>query len=152
MTASALLFLAPDESDTPSGEWAAPRESFARSDEAARARVLIVDDEPIVLSFVARLLEEAGYQVHAAPNGAEALQIATSEWREFDLVITDVRMPSLDGWELGRLLRERWPGLPILYVSGYDVGGTTPRASAFLRKPFDPAELLRQVAGLLEGR
>jgi FixJ family two-component response regulator len=68
-------------------------------------------------------------------------------------LVTDVRMPVMDGWELSSRLRERWPDLPVLYISGYDIElsqGAKRRASgAFLRKPFDLDELLRQVGRLL---
>jgi two-component system, cell cycle sensor histidine kinase and response regulator CckA len=65
-------------------------------------------------------------------------------------------MPVMDGWELSRRLRERWPDLPVLFISGYDVeltraaGGRHHAEGAFLRKPFDPDELIRQVMLLLD--
>ena len=81
------------------------------------------------------------------------------EWRiareapeEFDLVVTDVRMPQMDGWQLGRRVREEWPGLPVLYISGYDVHQSAPGPHAFLRKPFEADDLLRRVAELLRDR
>ena len=74
---------------------------------------------------------------------------------EFDIVVTDVRMPVMDGWELARRLRERWPRLPVLYISGYDVelSAGSMRSGirqALLRKPFDLDELLWEVTRLLD--
>ena len=108
----------------------------------------------MVCSLVQRILAERGYEVRTARHGEEALRIALRDPAAFDLVITDVRMPVMGGWELGRKLGERWPGVPILYISGYDVEltqaarrSTSPHA--FLRKPFDSDDLLHSVVHLL---
>ena len=105
----------------------------------------------MVAALVERLLDEHGYEVITARHGEEALRVALRG--PVDLLVTDVRMPVMDGWELSRRLRERWPDLPVLYISGYDVelsqGARRRGSGAFLRKPFDPDELLRQVARLL---
>ncbi len=149
---TAVLFLAPDAVG-PSDEWTEdrPHELPLPHPGGSRGRVLVVDDEPIVLMFIARLLEEAGYQVETAMNGVEGLRMAEDNPAMFDLVITDIRMPALDGWELGRRLGQRRRSLPVLYVSGYDLEQSAPNPARFLRKPFEPAELLERVAGLLEG-
>jgi DNA-binding response OmpR family regulator len=63
-----------------------------------------------------------------------------------DIVVTDLGMPGMDGYELGRRLREARPGLPILYVSGY---GDAEGAGPILRKPFAPDVLVREVGELL---
>lgn len=119
----------------------------------ARRRVLVAEDDPMVSSLVQRILAERGYEVHTARHGEEALRLALRDGSAFDLVVTDVRMPVMGGWELGRKLRERWPGVPVLYISGYDVELTQAvRRSGphgFLRKPFDPDDLLRSVVHLL---
>lgn len=122
----------------------------------ARRCVLVAEDDPMVRGLIERLLAEQGYEVRSARHGQDALKLASRSSREFALVVTDVRMPVMDGWELGRRLHERWPNLPVLYISGYDVELThgAVRAGApqaFLRKPFDADELVRQVASLLEG-
>jgi two-component system cell cycle sensor histidine kinase/response regulator CckA len=107
----------------------------------------------MVSSLVERLLAEQGHQVHTACHGEEALRVALQG--PVDLLVTDVRMPVMDGWELSRRLRERWPDLPVLFISGYDVelthavGARRRGAGAFLRKPFDPDDLVRQVTLLL---
>jgi two-component system, cell cycle sensor histidine kinase and response regulator CckA len=114
-------------------------------------RVLVAEDDPLVATLVERVLAEAGYEVVTAHHGEEALRVAFRG--EVDLLVTDVRMPVMDGWELSRQLRERWPDLPVLYISGYDIelsqGARRRGSGAFLRKPFDPNELLQQVARLL---
>jgi CheY-like chemotaxis protein len=148
MTTAALLL----ESDTleSSDGWSDPRPHETPDIHPPRSRrVLVVDDEPIVLLYVARLLEEAGYEVQTALNGVEALRTAEDHAFAFDLVITDIRMPALDGWELGRRLRQRRRSLPVLYVSGYDLEQSVAEPARFLRKPFEAADLLRRVADLV---
>jgi CheY-like chemotaxis protein len=126
----------------------------AHNGEASRT-ILVVDDDATVRLLLQRLLTEAGYEVTSATSGLEALQAALEAQPPVDLAITDIRMPHMDGWELARRLGERWPGLPILYLSGYTselsrLPQSEKTAAAFLRKPFDPDELLRRVALLLE--
>ena len=120
-----------------------------------RRRVLVAEDDPVVRTMLQRLLQEAGFEVRTARHGDEALGLALRGSGAFDLVVTDVRMPVMDGWELGRRLRERWPNLPLLFISGYDVElATVSRRSgsrqALLRKPFDLDELIREVGRLLD--
>jgi two-component system cell cycle sensor histidine kinase/response regulator CckA len=117
-------------------------------------RILVAEDDPMVSSLVERVLAEQGHQVYTAHHGEEALRLALHG--PIDLLVTDVRMPVMDGWELSRRLRERWPDLPVLFISGYDIELTQalgPRRGpgAFLRKPFDPDDLVRQVTLLLLG-
>jgi CheY-like chemotaxis protein len=151
MTAPVCLALDSDLPDNPS--WTPePYEQRRSGRYAATARILVVDDEVIVRSWIARLLQEEGYAVEVATDGAEALRMAHADPGSFDLVITDVRMPEMDGWQLGRRVREAWPGLPVLYVSGYDAHQSAPGPHAFLRKPFDADDLLRRVADLLRDR
>jgi two-component system, cell cycle sensor histidine kinase and response regulator CckA len=75
----------------------------------------------------------------------------------FELLITDVVMPGMSGWVLGKRLSERWPDLRVLYISGYteDVmkdGGVVGQGLPFLQKPFLPADLLGAVRKLLDSR
>jgi CheY-like chemotaxis protein len=117
-------------------------------------RVLLVEDEAVVRSIIERTLERARYRVVVATTAEEALEAAESEAR-FDLMITDIVMPGMNGWELGKRLGQRWPGLPVLYISGYteDVikdGGVVDRNLPFLQKPFMPAELLSKIRELLD--
>jgi CheY-like chemotaxis protein len=150
---STMLLLAPDE--TEAGGWLPEPtpEGFGHPFRPQR-RVLVAEDDPLVRSMLERLLLDLGYEVHTASHGEEALAVALSLDPPVDIVVTDVRMPRMSGPELGRRLNERWPGMPVLYISGYDVEGSTTddpahRRSAFLKKPFDPDELARRVARLL---
>ena len=114
----------------------------------------MAEDDAVVRTMLQRLLQEAGFEVRTARHGNEALGIALRGSDVFDLVVTDVRMPVMDGWELGRRLRERWPDLPLLYISGYDAELSPSRRTgprqALLRKPFELDELIREVGRLLE--
>lgn len=122
--------------------------------ESVTRRILLVEDDPFVRGYVARLLTEAGYDVVTAANGAEALHLATDATR-FDLVITDVRMPIMDGRELGYRLGAVRPDLPVIFLSGYDTAvDSLPlpadgRQVGFLAKPFEPGTLLSRVYSLI---
>ena len=147
-----LLLFAGELSEEAGEVWRG--QPFAESEGLApvrRGRVLLAEDDPLVASLVERLLDEAGYEVVAARHGVEALRLALQGGP--DLLVTDVRMPVMDGWELSRQLHERWPDLPVIFISGYDIelahGTSRPGRGAFLRKPFEPEELLRQVTRLL---
>jgi CheY-like chemotaxis protein len=90
--------------------------------------------------------------VVVATSGDEALELTDADG-QFDLVITDIVMPGLSGWELGKRLGERWPGLPVLYISGYTedvITDVDARGAAFLQKPFLPVDLLTTIRQLLD--
>lgn len=119
------------------------------------ARVLIVDDDALVRSVVARVLEGQGFDVQQAHDGRAGLEALRRE--TFELVITDLRMPQLGGERLIEALRSVRPDLPILAISGMHVQGD-PRAEAemarlgatrTLAKPFEGFELLALVHELL---
>jgi two-component system, cell cycle sensor histidine kinase and response regulator CckA len=112
--------------------------------------VLVVDDEPAVLHLMARALLEAGYTVHQASNGEDALALAEKLGKPLDLVVTDIRMEPMAGPELATLLFSRGFALRFLFVSGY---GRAPEYNEqfgpFLPKPFSPQRLVEVVADLL---
>jgi CheY-like chemotaxis protein len=149
-----MLLLSADEVDASEAWLPAPMPAEAEGGGVRRARVLVAEDDPLVRGMLERVLVDLGYAVRTARHGQEALDLALGSSEPFDLVVTDVRMPKMGGPELGRRLEERWPGIPVLYVSGYDVeaataGDTAHRRRAFLRKPFDPDELAVRIAHLL---
>jgi CheY-like chemotaxis protein len=110
--------------------------------------VLVVDDEPLMLPLVGRILRENGYEVHLAAHGLAAKQILTSGVAP-DLVLTDLRMPHLDGLQLGRAVAELLPSVPVAYMSAYDAGVAELSSDVlqdyFIAKPFTPAALLALV-------
>ena len=114
--------------------------------------ILLVDDEEGVRKLVIAVLQSNGYAVLEAANGSAALAVYEKNAHRIDMLLTDVVMPQMTGFELGRQLGERSPALKILYMSGYrdnPVGaGDTPRA--FLHKPFTPDILLGKVREVLD--
>jgi DNA-binding response OmpR family regulator len=153
MTARAGLVAVAPQIDAPAvtEPWRLTEPSVA--DQSASARLaLVVDDDPVVRSLIARILARKGWSVIEAANGAEAM-VAARALRP-NLVVTDYEMPSLSGLDLARSLRAVDVGLPILMVSGHPnaesgildlPGGRT----AFAVKPFGPDELMARVEALL---
>ena len=117
-------------------------------------RLLVVDDEPNLLRAVGMCLRVAGYDVRTVMDGAEAL-VALAEAPP-DLIVTDVRMPNIDGHQLVRYIREspRTRLIPIIFLTAKDtvedrVAGFRAGVDYYLTKPFEPAELLAIVASIL---
>jgi two-component system cell cycle sensor histidine kinase/response regulator CckA len=116
-------------------------------------QVLVVDDDTGSRTGMQRVLERQGYTVVAAHDAEEALQILESTHIPVDLLVTDVQMPGLPGDALVARVRESWPDLPVLFVSGEprfaDLPSSAGGRARFLLKPFAPAELLEGVHAAL---
>jgi two-component system, cell cycle sensor histidine kinase and response regulator CckA len=117
--------------------------------------VLVVDDEDIVRAWLRRGLEMLGYRALAAASGAEALALIESGVA-VDLLVSDVIMPGMGGRELGERVDALLPGLPVLFISGFDrdeiVGqGRLDERARLLRKPFTVEEFAFEVRTLLDG-
>ncbi len=119
------------------------------------ANILVVDDEEPVRYTICKTLKREGHEVREAADGQEALE--AMEKAPSDLVITDIIMPNIEGVELVVSLRERFPSLPIVAISG---GGRVHKdnylsmmgalgANAIMAKPFDERELAQLVEELL---
>jgi two-component system cell cycle sensor histidine kinase/response regulator CckA len=117
--------------------------------------VLVVDDEEAVRRLAVRMLTWAGYQAIEARHGREALAALEEHTGPVHLVLTDIKMPGMNGRELGRFVEERWPGKPILYMSGFASevfrGGLLEPSAPFLAKPFTQDDLAAKVRTLLNG-
>ena len=115
-------------------------------------RILIVEDHVELQTLLATVLSQAGYQVVLSSNGIEALDIITQQ--PIDLVISDVMMPQLDGYELTRILRQSNQELPILMVTAKDQfkdkqTGFLVGVDDYMIKPIDVEELVWRVKALL---
>jgi signal transduction histidine kinase/CheY-like chemotaxis protein len=122
---------------------------------AARGRVLLVDDDPAVLSVTSALLGSAGFEVHVARDGLEAVELLTQHAWRFDLVLTDATMPRMDGHELSRRVAQARPDLPVLLMSGNPQGSGDqegPEAPPVIPKPFRSEELFLQLDARIRAR
>jgi PAS domain S-box-containing protein len=138
-----------------------PAEVRTRPPRGNGERVLVVDDEPAIRQATQRTLERHGYRVRVARDGAEAFAEVTTHAGEFDVVITDLLMPVLDGVGLCRGIRGIDPRIPILVCTGAGAGETTPEAvvamgelqvDRLLHKPHDAATLLEALNEVLQAR
>lgn len=113
------------------------------------ARILLVDDEETVRRVTGRLLQKLGYDVRAAADGNEALEIIEDADEHFDLVLTDVVMPGISGIEMAERLKAIRPDQKILFTSGYTTRefgrppGEPPQP--FMPKPFSLDDLSKAV-------
>jgi CheY-like chemotaxis protein len=116
------------------------------------SKILVADDEPLLLRIIVEALTDEGYEVVAARDGREAVELAARE--EPDLLLLDVMMPRLDGREAARQLRQRadLPAIPMVLMSAGVSAGRTDRGVTFLPKPFDLDRLLALIARLLGRR
>jgi CheY-like chemotaxis protein len=116
-----------------------------------RARLLVIDDDPNVRTFVCELLRTLGYEADAAPDGPTGL--ARLGARHYDLVITDLRMPYMSGWEVLQRVRQDMPSMPVIIISGFatdeDIGRAQELGVALLPKPFSLADLRRALGQAL---
>ena len=132
---------------------AAPQ-AARRRDDNDRKRILVVDDEGAVRALTREILSAAGYAVETAESGDEALDLLEDE--TFDLVITDLRMPGMDGATLFAEIQRRWPELQhrVLFVTGDIEGEPNSRTLDadtihYLEKPFNTHQLLNVVRDLV---
>ncbi len=128
-------------------------QSRALPGPSGSGRILVVEDEKVVIELVADTLKDSGYEVIKAVDGAMALEMAKEHGvANFDLLLTDVVMPAIDGPHLAAKLREQCPALPVLFVSGYPATSLLKldQRTAFMSKPFSCSELLKQVTKLIE--
>ncbi|HEX2638735.1 MAG TPA: response regulator [Gemmatimonadales bacterium] len=136
------------------GSTSAPRPS--RREREIREQVLVVDDEHAIRRFAARVLLEAGYVVHEAADGAEALAFITAVGAAVDVVVSDIVMPRLNGVELVEALASTHPALPVILMTGFGAGALAERGiaapCAVLAKPFAAERLLDEVRRCVKER
>ena len=120
-----------------------------------QTHILLIDDEPIALSNMSHVLEREGYKVTACENGESGL--AAMQSTEFDIVLTDLRMPGIDGMDVLRHIRESTPDVPVIMITGHaalDSAVDAMKAGAFhyIAKPFRLDEAREVVRSALELR
>ena len=120
-----------------------------------RARILVIDDEPGIREVLTKMLESRGHHVVACADGKSALHRFQEE--PFDLVVTDLKMPGLSGWDVAREVKLRAPGTPVILVTGtaYQVDMVEARTNGIdflIWKPFEFREVMRTVTQALVGR
>ena len=115
-------------------------------------RILLVDDEAVLRRLARTILLRQGYNVVEASGPAEALVLAAAQPDSFDLLLADVMMPGMRGWEMVNLLRVSQPRARVLYMSGYagDLESAGGKVRPLLAKPFKPRELLDEVRRVLD--
>nr|WP_306268408.1 response regulator [Pararhizobium sp. IMCC3301] len=118
------------------------------------ARILLTEDDAAVRTFVSRALQLDGHDVTTAEDGEEALNVLKNEGGEFDLLLTDVKMPIMDGIALTHHAARDWPTLPILIMTGYAdqrerARGLEAIVLNIVTKPFSLADIRSAVSGAL---
>jgi len=117
---------------------------------ASKKRILVVDDEEDISKLLRLILEDEGYEVYVAPNGPEALALLQKEL--YDLVLLDLLMPGMDGWEVLKQLRTTAKArqTPVILLTGRttnldDLRQDMLQYSAYITKPFQPDDLIARI-------
>lgn len=117
--------------------------------------ILVCDDEQIVLESTAFLLSNRGYTVLCAGSGSEAIKAAAAHAGKIDLLLTDVNMPGMNGWQLAKELADQRPDMKVLFVSGdvedvYNAGASRGEHIEFVEKPAQGDTLFRRIRDVLD--
>jgi len=116
-------------------------------------KILVVDDEDIVLESCQAVFELEGFEVMLVPSADRAIEAMKND--NFALLLIDVKMPKHDGMYLMEKIKEQWPNIPIIVMSGYYTTETIREAfkmgaANFIVKPFEPDELVKTVRQMIE--
>jgi len=120
-----------------------------------KKKVLVIDDEAIVRISCKRVLEPEGYEVDVTATGQDALKMLHE--KEVDVVITDLLMPDMDGLEVLKKIKQHWPHIPVIIITGYGTASTAAQAVALgafevIEKPFSPDAILNVVKRVLKSK
>jgi CheY-like chemotaxis protein len=121
--------------------------------KGGKARILVIDDEEFVRSVLSRTLTQVNHQVTLAENGEKGIQLFKE--REFDMVLTDLGMPGMSGWEVCRMIKEISPNTPIGMITGWGMEMNRNKMEEYglnfiISKPFDLNQILNVVAENIE--
>ncbi|HCS69488.1 MAG TPA: response regulator [Rhodospirillaceae bacterium] len=114
-------------------------------------RILLAEDDDSLRGFLARALERAGFEVRACADGEEAASVLDQDW---DLLLTDIVMPGMDGIEVARLAAARNPALRIMFITGFAAvalaaGESAPAGAKVLSKPIHLREIVAEVERMM---
>ena len=112
-------------------------------------KVLVAEDDFFIRDMAVAELEDAGFEVVQAATGGQALRLLQSDIA-IDALLTDIRMPEADGWEVARAYRERFPDLPVLYVTGYAEQMQPVIGGVILSKPYMMTQIIRLLDAMIE--
>lgn len=122
----------------------------------SRVSVLVVDDEPFAQKLATTVLRQIGVKnVIAAKSGHEALKILSEPHQKFDIIVSDWNMPEMTGLNLLMKVRETWPDMPFIMLTGKTTGDFVLAAkehgvNGYIAKPFAPAQLTAKIAAVLK--
>ncbi len=119
------------------------------------ARILLAEDDDSMRDFLAKALKRAGHEVDQVADGEEGVSALGEAAGKFDLLLTDIVMPGVDGIELARRAAEVDPGLKIMFITGFaavalNAGANAPKDAKVLSKPFHLRDLVDEVARAVE--
>ncbi len=115
--------------------------------------ILVVDDELLVRDLLYDFFNDQGWQISVAESGSKALGILQN--KKIDIVLTDLKMPEMDGMDLTHKVKEDYPGLPVMVMTGYPsvesaIEALRAKAADYITKPFNINKLLKTVAAAVE--
>jgi len=126
------------------------------ADAASRPiKIFLVDDEEVIRDLLALVLEHSGFEVVVASHPAEALVLARDRGKDCDLLLTDVRMPGMNGRELADKLLEASPDMKVVFMSGETddhllLARVAAGQAAYIQKPFTPDALVKRLKDILQ--
>jgi signal transduction histidine kinase/ActR/RegA family two-component response regulator len=135
-----------------SGETSESSVPELRTRTTTSVNVLVVDDDPLISSSTAAMLDDLGHVVIEAPSAADALEILRAG-AKIDVVVTDHAMPHMTGLELAAIIQQEWPWIPVVLASGYaDLMGMDKITLPRLSKPYHQSDLASCIANVLEAQ
>lgn len=117
-----------------------------------KRKALVIDDEQIVLKSVSKILKEKNFEVDTAQSGREGIELALT--KDYDIVLTDIRMPDIGGMRVLRDIKRAKPSMPVIMITGYATVKSAVQAMKlgaqdYLEKPFTPDELMQAIYSAL---